>query len=350
MCILFGIVCGILCGISDLSGADTKIVRRVGNYGSEVSLSWYSHTHLQCLTGYRDNSTCTKCTFGSSGFMFCVTDVPVIQYVWSIRTNKCEHRSSAIIETLIIPVTRIFDARAYIQCDENADVIHEYLYGGSVTVRLRHSPDWNRGNACAISFMTYFWYHSSSIAQRIRTSALMYAGWRSAYLSAQFIMFRLFVAVRVPVVCVPIIFLLHMCAVLLASLIVTATLALVVVVVLMILLWTCRLIKLTILLVCLTVAATCRKLVFLVLNPAMIVYGVITLVYQFGVVLYCLGLLTMSVIGSCLCRGFSHSFKNSPSIVTCLASQLILIDVTEASNSTWPLPTPRFRCFKCYQC
>jgi hypothetical protein len=104
--------------------------------------------------------------------------------------------------TLIIPVTRIFDARVCIQCDENADVVHEYLYGGIETVRLRHSPDWNRGNACAISFFTYFRYHSSSIAQRIRTSALMYAGWRSTYLSAQFIMFRLFIAVRVPVVCV----------------------------------------------------------------------------------------------------------------------------------------------------
>ena len=57
MWILFGVLCGILCGISDLSGADKKIVRRVGNYGSEVSLSWHSHTHLQRLTGHRDSST-----------------------------------------------------------------------------------------------------------------------------------------------------------------------------------------------------------------------------------------------------------------------------------------------------
>jgi len=88
--------------------------------------------------------------------------------------------------------------------------------------------------------------------------------------------------------------------------------------------------------VCLTVEATCRTLVFFVSNPARTVYGVVTLVYQFSVVFYCLGLLIMSVMGSCLRRGLSHFFKNSPSIVTCLASQLILIDVTEASNSTWP--------------
>jgi len=105
-----------------------------------------------------------------------ITDVPAIQHIWPIQTNTSEHRSNASIETLIIPVTRIFDYRAYIQDDENADVRHEYLYCGSVTVRLRHSPDWNRGNACAIAFITYFRYHSSSIAQRIRTSALMYAG------------------------------------------------------------------------------------------------------------------------------------------------------------------------------
>ena len=158
-------VCGILCGISDLSGADKKIVRRVGNYGSEVSLSWHSHTQLQRLTGHRDSSTCTKCTFGSSVFVIGITDVPAIQHIWPIQTNTCKHRSNPSIETLIIPVTRIFDYRAYIQDDENADVRHEYLYGGSVTVRLRHSPDWNRGNACAIAFVTYFRYNSSSIAQ-----------------------------------------------------------------------------------------------------------------------------------------------------------------------------------------
>jgi len=64
--------------------------------------------------------------------------------------------------------------------------------------------------------------------------------------------------------------------------------------------------------------------------------GVITLVYQFSVIVYYVGLVTISVIGSCLCRGLAHFFKNSPSFVTCLVSQLIFMDVTEASNSTLP--------------
>jgi len=129
-------------------------------------------------------------------------------------------------------------------------------------------------------------------------------------------MFRLFIVVRVPVVCVQFILILHMCAVLFLSLIVTATLILVVVVVLMILSWTCRLITLTIRFVRLGVAATCRTLEFFVLHPVMTVYGVITLVYQFSVVLCYLGLVTMSVMGSCLCRGLAHFFKNSKWIST----------------------------------
>ena len=104
--ILFGVVCEILCGISDLSGADTKIVRRVGNYGSEVSLSWRSHAQLQRLTGHRDSSTCMNWTFGSSGFVIGITDVTAIQHIWP---NTYAHRSNASVEPLIIPVTLIFD-------------------------------------------------------------------------------------------------------------------------------------------------------------------------------------------------------------------------------------------------
>ena len=147
------------------------------------------------MTGHRDSSTCMNCTFGSSGFVIGITDVPAIQYIWP---NTCAHRSNASVETLIIPVNLIFDYRAHVQDDQNAGVRHEYLYGGSVTVRLRHCPDWNRGNGCAIAFITYFRYHSSSIVQRNRTSALMHAVWRSACLSAEFIMFCLFIVVRVP--------------------------------------------------------------------------------------------------------------------------------------------------------
>jgi len=152
MLILFGVVCGILCGIADLSDVDKKIVRRIGNYDNEVSLLWHSHTHLQRLTGHRDNSTSTKCTFRSSRFVIDIEDVPVIQYIWQIQANKCEHTSNTSTETLIYSVTWTFDY----EDDENADVRHEYLYCGSVTVRIRHSPDWNRGNTCVFALIMFF--------------------------------------------------------------------------------------------------------------------------------------------------------------------------------------------------
>jgi len=38
-------------GSQIFSGADKKIVRRVGNYGSEVSLSCRSHAQLQRVCG-----------------------------------------------------------------------------------------------------------------------------------------------------------------------------------------------------------------------------------------------------------------------------------------------------------
>jgi len=116
--------------------------------------------------------------------------------------------------------------------DENADVRHEYLCSESVFVRIPHSPDWNRGIACAIAFIIFFWYHSLSITQRIRESALMYAGWRSAYLSLDVIMLRLRIVIQVPVVCVQYILIFHMCAVLFLCLTVTTTLRLFVVFVL----------------------------------------------------------------------------------------------------------------------
>ena len=149
-------------------------------------------------------------------------------------------------------------------------------------------------------------------------------------------MFRLLIVNQFPVVCVQFILIFHMCTVLFLSLIVTTTLRLVIVFVLKILSWTCQLITWTIRFLCLGVVTTCRTLIFLVLNPLREVCGVITLVYQFSVVLHYLGLVTMSVMGSCLCRGLAYFFKNFPSIVTCLVSQLIRMDVTETSNSTLP--------------
>jgi len=49
-----------------------------------------------------------------------------------------------------------------------------------------------------------------------------------------------------------------------------------------------------------------------------------------------IGWVTISVIVSCLCRGLAQFCKNSPSLVICLVSQLILMDVAEGSNSTLP--------------
>jgi len=88
MLIPFGVVCGILCGISDLSGVHRKSVRCNGNYDNEVSLSWHSYTHLQQrLTGHRDNTTSTKYTFGSSGFVSDIGDLPRVQDIWQIQAN-----------------------------------------------------------------------------------------------------------------------------------------------------------------------------------------------------------------------------------------------------------------------
>jgi len=200
MLILFGVVCGILCGISDLSGVDRKSVRRMGNYGNEVSLSCNSDTHLQRLTGHRVNTTSKQCA------------VPGVQDIWQIQANTCEHRSNTSIEILIYAVTWTFDYHVDIGDDENVDPVHEYLYSGSVFVRIRHSPDWNRGNACAIAFIIFFRYHSLSVTQRIRRSALMYAGWKSVYSSVEVIMLRLLIVILVPFVCVQYILTFHMCA------------------------------------------------------------------------------------------------------------------------------------------
>ena len=116
----------------------------------------------------------------------------------------------------------------------------------------------------------------------------------------------------------------------------SATLRLFIKVALIVLSWTYQLINWIIVFLRLVVVATCRLLFLFVLNPQRTVCGVITLVYQLSVIVYLVGLVTISVIGSCLCHGLAHFFRNSFSFVTCLVSQLILMDVTEASNSTLP--------------
>jgi len=373
MLILSGVVCGILCGISDLSGVDRKSVCCMGNYGNEVSLLWHSHTHLKRLTGHRVNTTSKQCAFGSSvypvyttaqypflvyngttvgllletdacvtvglfaqttmtqswhipnvGFVIDMQDVPGVQDIWQISANTCEHRSNTSIEILIYAVTWTFDYHADIGDDENADDGHEYLYSGSVFVRICHSPDWNRGNACVLAFIIFFWYHSLSITQRIRESALMYAGWN---LSVEVIMFGLLIVILVPVKCVQYILIFHTCAVLFLCLTVTTTLRLFVVFVLIVLSWTYQLIKWTIRVLRLGVVTTCRLLLLCVLNPQRTVCGVITLVHQFSVLVYHVGLVTISVIGSCLCHGLVHFVRNSTVFVTCLVSQLTLMGI-----------------------
>ena len=164
----------------------------------------------------------------------------------------------------------------------------------------------------------------------------MYAGWRSAYLSLEVTMLRLRKVIQVPVVCVQYILTFHLCAVLFLCLTVTMTLRLFIVFVLIVLSWTYQLLKWTIRFQRLCVVTTCRILLLFVLNPQRTVCGVVTLVYQFSVVVYNVGLVTIFVIGSRLCRGLVHFLENFPSFVTCLVSQLFLMDVTETSNSTLP--------------
>jgi len=83
MLILFGVVCGILCGVSDLSGADRKSVRHMGNYSNEVSMSWYSNSHLQRLTGHCDSTTRRHCdnTTSVTGGLFVRTTMTQSWYI-----------------------------------------------------------------------------------------------------------------------------------------------------------------------------------------------------------------------------------------------------------------------------
>jgi len=154
MLILISVVCEILCGISDLSGVERKSVRRMGNDGNEVSLTWHSYAHLQRLTGHSVNTTSKQYAFGSSvypvyttaqypflvynrtivgllletdacvtvglfvqttmtqsnlGFVIVIKDVPGVQDIWQIQANTCEHRSNTSTEILIYSVTWTFD-------------------------------------------------------------------------------------------------------------------------------------------------------------------------------------------------------------------------------------------------